>query len=122
VQEQPEAVVLEVAVTMPDALDRLDQQVHGFGRPVGQAGAVPAEDLVFSPADRGGEAAELDDVGGAAVRVEALKTTAGPAIRRRGVHLAQQLLGEVGGATSPAGSPVASPASMRAQPRSVSRS
>jgi hypothetical protein len=59
---------------------------------------VPTQDLVLPPADGGGEATEFDDVGGAAVRVEALKTTACPAIRRGGVHLALQLLGEVDGA------------------------
>ena len=63
------------------------------------AGTVPAEDLVLPAADGGGEATEFDDVGCAAVRVEAFETTACPAFRRRGVHLAQQLLfGEVGGA------------------------
>jgi hypothetical protein len=47
-----------------DAFDLLDQQVHGFGWPVGQAGAVPAQDLGFPAAHGGGEAAELDEVDG----------------------------------------------------------
>jgi hypothetical protein len=54
-----------------------DERVHGFIWPVRQAGAVPAQDLVLPTADRGGEAAELDDVGCAAPGVEALEPPAG---------------------------------------------
>jgi hypothetical protein len=53
---------------------------------------------VFPAADGRGEATEVDDVGCAAVRVEAPETTAGPAFRRRGLHPAEQLLGQVGDA------------------------
>jgi hypothetical protein len=98
VQQESEPIVLEVAEAVPDALDLLDQQVHGFGGSVGQAGAVPAEDLVLPPPDGGGEAAELGDVGTPAVDVEALEPPSSLALRAGGVYLPQQLLGEVGGA------------------------
>jgi hypothetical protein len=65
-----------------NALDLLDQQVDGFGEPVGQARALPAEELVLPPPDRRGERVELEDLGGAAVRVEALETTGRSAISR----------------------------------------
>lgn len=39
VQEEPESTVAEVAEAVADAFDFLDEQVHGFGWPVGQAGA-----------------------------------------------------------------------------------
>src|SRR5215217_5241541 len=46
VQQQPQPVVGEVAEAVPNALDLLNQQVHGFGRPVGAAaGDMEGEDL-----------------------------------------------------------------------------
>ena len=92
VEQEPEAVVLEVAEAVADPFDLFDQQVHGFGWSVGQAGAVPAQDLGFPAAHRRGEAAELDDVGCAAMGVEALEPPASPPLRSRGVDLAEHLL------------------------------
>jgi hypothetical protein len=43
------AVVVEVADAVPGARELLDQRVHGFGGPVGQAGAVPPR--ISSPGD-----------------------------------------------------------------------
>ena len=89
VEQKPEPIVLEVAEAVADPLDLLDEQVHGFGGPVGQAGAVPTEDLVFPTPHRRGEAAEFDDVGGAAVGVEALEALAGLPGGTGGVDLSE---------------------------------
>jgi hypothetical protein len=51
-QEQPQAVVGEVAKAVPDPLDLLYQEVHGLGEPVGAAaGRVEGEELGFHAPD-----------------------------------------------------------------------
>jgi hypothetical protein len=60
VQQQPQAVVGEVAETVSDALDLLDEQIHGLGGPVGAAlGRMEGEDLGFPGPDRAGQPRQL---------------------------------------------------------------
>jgi hypothetical protein len=121
VEQEPEAIVLEVAEAVADALDLLHEQVHGLGGSVGEAGAVPAQDLVLPAAHGGGEAAEFVDFGSAALGVEAVEPPAGLAQGVGGVNLAEQFLGEVGGADL-AGRVTKVEAGLDASPLSVSRS
>ena len=56
VQQQPQAVVGEVAEAVPDPLDLLDQQVDSLGGPVGAAaGGMPGEDLGLPDPDGTGK-------------------------------------------------------------------
>jgi len=64
VQQQPEAVVVEVAEAVAGSLDLLDQQVHHLGRAVGDAAVVEVgEQLVAPGVDSHGEAVQLRDIG-----------------------------------------------------------
>ena len=63
VQQEPEPVVGEVAETVADALDFLDEQVHRFGAPVADAAGVEVGEQLTSPGvDGAGEAVQLGDI------------------------------------------------------------
>src|SRR5215211_454817 len=83
---------------MPDPLDLLDQQVHGFGRSVGAAaGRVEGEDLGLPSPDRSGEPRQLRDPDAIRPVVEACQRPAGIGGAVGGVDAAQQLLALPGG-------------------------
>jgi hypothetical protein len=53
---------------VPDALDLLDQEVDGFGRPVGDpVGVEVGQQLAVPGVDGAGQALELGDIGVGAV-------------------------------------------------------
>src|SRR4051812_28479500 len=54
-QQEPESIVVEVAIAVTDAADLLDEQVDRLGRPVRQLRGVVGEDLVLPGADGGGQ-------------------------------------------------------------------
>ena len=82
---------------MADPLDLLDQEVHRLGKPVGERRDVPGENLGLPAADGARQPAELTYLGMAAVGVKGGEAFLGLADVGRGVHLAQELLGQVGG-------------------------
>jgi hypothetical protein len=60
VQEQPQAVVVEVAEAVAAALDLLDKQVQRLGGPIGAAaGGMEGEDLGLLGPDGAGKARQL---------------------------------------------------------------
>lgn len=97
-QEEPESIVLEVPEPEAEPLDVLDDEVGALGRRVGEPGAVPAQDGCFPPGDGGGEPFELGHAAAVAVVVEGDEAPAGLEDVAGEVGLAQQFLGEVGGA------------------------
>ena len=92
-EQEPEAVVVEVAEPVADALDLLDEQVHRFGRPVRQSGVVVGEHLVLPRSDGLGEPVQLGDLGLRAPLVEDREPTTGMGEVDGRVRVAQELLG-----------------------------
>ena len=76
-QQEPEAIVVEVAEPEAEALDVLDDQVGAFGGGVGQPGAMPAQDRGLPAGDGAGEPFELGHVARRAVVVEHGEAPAG---------------------------------------------
>jgi hypothetical protein len=97
-QERPGSIVVEVPEPEAERLDVLDDEAGAFGGGVGEPGAVPAQDRCLPAGDGAGEPFELGHLAAGAVVVEGhdpppgLKGVAGK------VGVAQQFLGEVGGA------------------------
>jgi hypothetical protein len=68
VQQQAEPVVVEVAKSVPDPFDLLDQQVDRFGGSVGHAGGVEVgQQLGLPGVDGAGQPVQFADVGVGAV-------------------------------------------------------
>src|ERR671918_1546762 len=97
-QEEPDPIVVEVPEPEAEALDVLDDQVGALGGGVGESGAVPTQDRGFPAGDGAGEPFELGHLATSAVVVEDDEPPAGLEGVGGEVAVAQQLLGEVGGA------------------------
>src|SRR5690606_30133113 len=97
-EQEAEPVVVEVAEPEPEALDVLDHEVRALGRCVREPGAVPAQDRCLPAADRLREPGQLGHVAVGAVLVERHESPAAVEHVRGGEALAQELLGEIGGA------------------------
>jgi hypothetical protein len=81
-----------------DASDLLDEEVHGFGRPVrSTCGLVVGEDLVTPAVDGAAEAGELGDVGVGGVLEEHHEPSSGGGKVGCGVDLRQEFSGEPDG-------------------------
>ena len=99
VQQEVQSVVVEVAESVADAFDLLDQQVDALGGSVGEtAGGVEREDLGFPGEDGLGEPDELGDLGVGDEVVERDETAAGVREIGCGVDLPAHLLGHPRGA------------------------
>jgi hypothetical protein len=96
-QEEPEAIVVEVAESMTDAADLFDEEVDGFGGSVGLAGGVVRQDLVVPGAHGSGQGVELGDPAFVAMAVELVEGPAGCLLVSRRVDLAEKLHGQPGG-------------------------
>lgn len=77
VEGEPESVVVEVAEPVADALDLLDEKLHGFGRPVREPGVVVGEDLVPPGGDGASESGQLGHLRFGAALVEPGEPAAG---------------------------------------------
>jgi hypothetical protein len=93
VKQQAQSVVGEVAEAMADALDLLDEQVHGLGRAVGAAaGGVEGQDFGLPRPDGTGKTRQLHHSDAVRPAVEALQRGLGMGQVAGGVDSAQQLL------------------------------
>jgi hypothetical protein len=89
VQQQPQSVVVEIAKAVPNALYLLDQQVHGFGRPVGAAaGGMEGKDLSLPGSYGAGQTRQLEDMHAVAPAVEAVQRGPGVGLVAGGVDRA----------------------------------
>ncbi len=97
-QKEPEPIVVEVAESMADSADLLDEQVHGLGGSVRQPGGVVGEHLVLPGGDGLGQPAHLGDLHLGAPPVERSQRPPGSERVGGGIHGTKELLGRPGGA------------------------
>lgn len=98
-EQQPEAIVLEVAHPVPDPAQLFSDQILRLGGTVGDAGHVVVEDLFLPGRDGLGQPGELGDISLGCVLVESDQLPTGGVQVLGGVHLTQQLLAEDPGPT-----------------------